>query len=142
MEQPILFNKDSVSFGDIYHIPASGDFLLESVGYYQLIIQIYHSYSAQVGLFLNGNLIPGSVTGEPAAASIIILNDIIQVLGSDLLPNVNSSTGFAAVLRLLNHSSFITPIMLDGREGAGSDTTQINAAITIIQICNDIHNLP
>jgi hypothetical protein len=95
---------------------------------------MYHEYSAQVGLFLNGVLIPGSVTGEPAAASIIMINSIVQVLDSDLLNNTDSATGVAAVLELRNHSSYITPILLDGRIGCGSDLTQINASCVIIQL--------
>jgi hypothetical protein len=134
IEQNVLFNKVDVSVGNIYHIPNSGQFLLETVGYYDVQIKMYHEYSAQVGLFLNNVLLPGSVTGEPAAASIIIINTIVKIINSDLLPNTDSATGVAAILELRNHSSYISPILLDGREGCGSDITQINASFVILQI--------
>ena len=134
LEQNVLFDKDDVSVGNIYHIPNSGQFLLETVGYYDVQIKMYHEYSAQVGLFLNNVVIPGSVTGEPAAASIIIINTIVKIINSDLLPNTDSATGVAALLELRNHSSYISPILLDGREGCGSDLSQINASLVILQI--------
>ena len=137
LEDPILFNKNTISYGAIYHTPLSGDFLLETVGYYQLLSKVYHDFSAQIGLFLNGNLIPGSVTGEPAAATLMMINTIIEVRSSDLLPNSGSVTGVAAVLQIRNHSSYITPIVLDGRDGSGSDLTQINASIVLVQICDE-----
>ena len=137
IEEPVLFNKDSVSVGNILHIPASGFFLLETHGYYEIQIKLYHEYAAQVGLFLNGTLIPGSVTGEPAAASIIMINTIVEIKDADLLSNSDSATGVAAILELRNHSSYISPLMLDGRSGCGSDDTQINASFVIIQITDD-----
>jgi hypothetical protein len=136
LEQPVLFANNSITYGNIKHIPGSGHFLLETSGYYDVQIKIYHEYSAQLGLFLNEVLIPGSVTGEPAAASIIMINTIIKVLDSDLLINSDSGTGVAAILELRNHSSYISPIILDGRDGSGSDLTQINASIVIIKLSN------
>ena len=136
LEQPVLFNKNDIIVGNINHIVGTGDFLLETVGYYELIIKVYHEYSAQVALFLNGNLIPGSVVGEPAAVTELIINTIIAIRAIDLLPNLNSITGVASVLQILNHSSYITPITLDGRTGSGSDITQTNASIVIIQLSN------
>jgi hypothetical protein len=64
------------------------------------------------------------------------------VTAADLLPNINSPTGVAAVFQIRNHSSFITPILLDGRAGSGSDLTQINASMMIIQICDEIEVRP
>ena len=124
-------------YGNIYHVPNTGHFLLETPGYYEIQIKLYHEFSAQVALFLNENLIPGSVTGEPAAASIIMISTIVKVLNSDLLPHTDSATGVAAVLELRNHSSYITPLILDGREGCGSDITQINASFVIIQLLDE-----
>ena len=98
---------------------------------------MYHEYAAQVGLFLNEVLLSGSVTGEPAAASIIMINTIIKVMDVDLLPNSDSATGVAAVLELRNHSSYVSPIMLDGRSGCGADLSQINASFVIIQISDE-----
>jgi hypothetical protein len=138
LNDPILFNKNDIVVGPIAHVLGSGDVLLGSVGYYQVIGKIYHLYSIQVGLFLNGVLLVGSVVGQPATTSTAQLHDIVRVGPADLLPNPDSPTGVAAVLQIRNHISYVTPILLDGREGAGSDTTQANASFMIMQICDEV----
>jgi hypothetical protein len=138
INDPVLFNKNDIVYGPIAHVLGSGDFLLGSVGYYQVVGKLYHLYSVQVALFLNGVLLVGSVVGEPATTSVALLHDIIKITAADLLPNTDSPTGVAAVLQIRNHISYITPILLDGREGAGSDTTQSNASMMITQICDDV----
>ena len=131
------FNKDGVTRGNIYHVPLTGFFLLESIGYYQVSIKIYHTYASQLGLFMNGNLIAGSVTGEPAVSVNLTIITIIDIDIEDLLLNSDSATGVAAILEVRNHSSYINPLVLDGREGSGSDLTQINASINIVQLSDE-----
>jgi hypothetical protein len=142
LEQAVLFNKTGFAIGTINHINNTGNILFGSIGYYLVIAKIYHLYSVQIAAFLNGVLIPGSVVGEPATTSVALIHIIIEVTAADLLPNVLSSTGVAATMQIRNHSSYITPIVLDGRAGSGSDLTQTNASIMIIQICDEIreHN--
>jgi len=136
LEQPVLFNKNGHKYGAINHIAGTGDILFETVGYYILMVRVYHLFAAQFGAFLNGVLLPGSVIGQAATTSTIATQSLIAITAADLLPNVNSSTGVAAVWQLRNHSSFITPITLDGRAGDGSDPTQVNATLTTFQICD------
>jgi hypothetical protein len=142
LEQPVLFNKNDIIVGTLAHVPGTGDFLLYSVGYYQVSGKIFHEFAIQIAGFLNGVLLQGSVIGEPATTSMIIIHDIIRVTEADLLPNANSPTGFAAVYQVRNHSSYITPILLDGRAGSGSDLTQVNASMVIIQICDEVEERP
>lgn len=137
LEQPVLFNKNGVIVGPIAHIPGSGDLLIGSIGYFQIFVKVYHEFSAQFGCFLNGVLIPGSVIGEPGTTVQIVSFNLIEVTQNDLLPNLDSPTGVAAVFQIRNHTSYITPIVLDGREGSGSDVTQTNASLMIVQICDE-----
>jgi hypothetical protein len=142
LEDPILFNKNDIIVGTLAHVPGTGDFLLCSVGYYQVLGKVFHEFAVQIAGFLNGVLLPGSVIGEPATTSMIIIHDILRVTEADLLPNENSPTGFAAVYQVRNHSSYITPILLDGRAGSGSDLTQVNASMVILQICDEVDERP
>jgi hypothetical protein len=142
LDDPIRFNKNDLTVGTLLHVPGTGDFLFYSVGYYQILGKIFHEFAVQIGGFLNGVLLPGSVVGEPATTSMCIIHEILRITEADLLPNVNSPTGFAAVYQVRNHSSYITPILLDGRAGSGSDLTQVNASMLIMQICDDIEVRP
>ena len=134
LEQPVLFNKNGQIHGPLVHIPNSPDILVCSIGHFQILGKLFHEYAIQTGLFMNGVLLNGSVMGEPATTSVAILHYILQVDPENLLPNPDSPTGFAAVLHWRNHSSYITPILLNGREGSGSDITQINASLMIVQL--------
>ena len=138
IDQPVLFSGNSLIVGLINHIPGTGDFLLCSVGYYQVISKMYHQYAAQIGAFLNGVLIPDSVVGEPATTALILEFQLLRIGPEDLLPNPFSPTGVAAVYQIRNHISLITPIVLDGRAGSGSDLSQINASMMIVQLCDEL----
>jgi hypothetical protein len=137
LEQPCLFNKNGLIRGPIAHVAGSGDIIIGSVGYFLVIIKLFHEFAVQTGLFLNGVLLPGSVVGEAATTSMAISHSIIEVELTDLLPNSDSPTGVGAVLQVRNHSSYITPVILNGREGSGSDLNQINASCIVIQLCDD-----
>ena len=72
---------------------------------------------------------------------MLIFHEILRVRPEDLLPNPEAiHTGVAATLEIRNFSSFID-IELDGREGSGTETTQVNASMTVVQICDEI-NIP
>ena len=135
--QVVTFSGNTLVVGDLAHTPGSGDFLLCSVGYFQVIAKMYHQFAAQVGLFLNGALLPDSVVGEPATTALILEVYIVRIREEDLFPISESPTGRAAVLQIRNHISYISPITLDGRAGSGSDLTQINASIIITQISTE-----
>ncbi len=137
IESPVLFNKIGVLRGPIAHVLGTGDFLLGSVGYFETQAKIYHEYSVQLALFINGVLYPGSVVGEAGTTSNIILQNIIEIRNSDLLPNTDSPTGVAAVLQIRNHSSYV-PLLLDGRLGSGTNLTQTNASFMVIQLCDEV----
>ena len=122
--------------GPINHVPGSADIILGAVGYYFIIGKVYHKYAVQLGSFLNGILIPGSVVGEAVPSAMVITHNIVEVKYSDLLPNPDSPTGVGAVFQLRNHISFVTPVLLDGTAGDGADKTQVNTSVVVIQLCN------
>ena len=135
--EPIAYNNIDIIVGSINCIPNTGKILLETEGYYLILAKIFHVYAVQCALFLNGVVLTGSTVGEAATTSILTIHEILSVKPEDLLPNPDAiHTGVAAVLELRNHTSFI-PLQLDGREGSGSEIDQINASMTIVQICDE-----
>jgi hypothetical protein len=142
LEQPVIYNTLDLVVGSLAFVPGTGDVLLCSIGYYQVLGKIFHEFAIQVGAFLNGVILPGSVIGEPATTSMCVVHEILKVTAADLLPNVNSPTGVAATFQIRNHSSYITPILLDGRAGSGSDLSQVNASLMVIQLCDEIEVRP
>jgi hypothetical protein len=142
LEQPVLFSSLDLLVGPLAFIPGTGDVLICSIGYFQILAKVFHEFAVQFGGFLNGNLLPGSVVGEPATTSMCAVHELLRVTAADLLPNANSPTGFAAVYQIRNHSSYITPVILNGREGSGSDLSQINASLMLLQICDDVDIRP
>ena len=136
----ITFNNRDIVKGPIWFVPGTGQILLEHVGYYLVLAKVFHIFAVQAGLFLNGNKIVGSVIGESATTAILVFHEIIKVTAADLLPNPNAiHTGVAAILEIRNHSSY-ADMEMDGREGAGTETDQINASMTIVQICDEDDN--
>ena len=139
LNQNIKFNTLDIAEGPIWYSVISGQVLFEQEGYYLVLAKVFHLFAAQAALFLNGNLHPGSVVGEAATASILMFHEIIRVRPEDLLPNPDAiHTGVAATLEIRNFSSFID-IELDGREGSGTELTQVNASMTIVQICDEVN---
>jgi hypothetical protein len=138
LEDPVLFNHNGIIVGNLAHVLNSGYILIGEVGYYEIQGKLFHEYAIQVALFLNGVLLPGSVMGEPATNAMGIIHYILKIMPGDLSPDINSPSGVAAILELRNHTSYITPITLNGREGSGSDTTQSNASMMVIQLQNYI----
>jgi hypothetical protein len=131
----VLFNKNGILKGTIAHVAGSSELLLCGEGYYEIFGKVFHEFAVQMGVYLNGVLLTGSVVGEAAAASILLTHTLVGVAPGDLFPNTDSPTGVAAILQIRNHISYI-PITLDGREGSGEDLTQINASMMVIQLCD------
>ena len=136
LDQPFTYNRFGVRNGPLYFVPNTGQILIGAVGYYYFMGKLYHQYAVQTACYLNNVIIPGSVVGEAGTSAVVVSHNIIEVKQEDLLPNLDSGTGVAAIFETRNHSSYITPVILDGREGDGSDMTQINASVIIIQLCD------
>ena len=137
LEQPVLFNNLGVKKGPVSFVPGTGHVLLESIGTFLILYKVFHVHAAQIALFVNEVIVPGSVIGEAAPSANIIGLSLFTVTQGDLLPNPNADSGFAAAVEIRNHTSYVTPIQLDGRQGDGADVTQTNATIVCIQICDE-----
>jgi hypothetical protein len=137
LEQPVLFNNLGIKKGPVSFVPGTGHVLLESIGTFLILYKVFHVHAAQIALFVNEVIVPGSVIGEAAPSANIIGLSLFTVTQGDLLPNPNADSGFAAAVEIRNHTSYVTPIQLDGRQGDGADVTQTNATIVCIQICDE-----
>ena len=136
LESAVTFNSIEGMYGPINFTIGDSRIRIGSVGSFLVIFKLYHLFAAQVALFINENIIPGSVSGEAAPAANLMGTSIVMVSSSDLLIDPDSITGVSAVLEIRNHSSYISPLTLDGREGAGSVLLQDNASVVVIQLCD------
>jgi hypothetical protein len=141
LNSAINFNNLDISKGPIWFVAGTGQVLLEQPGYYLVLSKVFHLFAAQATLFLNGTTIPGTTVGEAAPASLLIFHEIVKVTTADLFPNPNAiHTGVAAILEIRNHSSLV-PIELNGSEGSGTESDQLNASMVVVQICDDSDEL-
>jgi hypothetical protein len=114
-------------------IDASYNIWVWQAGYYKYYFNVCHNEACQFSLFLNNTLVPGSIAGSPTGASQNSAMGIfaVDVSAVALTPCDISPTGFAALVQLRNHSSYIPFVTLDGVAGSGSATPQMVATITL-----------
>ena len=134
VEENVNFDKNGEIVGSCGHVPNTTDVWIWEPGYYYIYTNIYHLEACQFSLFKNNIfLINGTTIGSPTGSSQNSTSVIIRIDPSDLTePTSLSPSGFAALIQLRNHSSFITTITLNGHGGSGYAIDQINAVLTII----------
>jgi len=138
-EDPVVFDSNNALFGSVSHTPGESLIYLWSPGFYHIYYNLYHIEPCQFTLFLNNNVVPGSIVGSPTGASQNSSVVIIEILQSDLIvPFIGAPGGFAATFQLRNHTSFSPTVILDGATGSGSASPQIRATITISQLTTTI----
>lgn len=81
---------------------------------------------------MNGVVIPGTTHGSPTGSSQNSSASIIEIKPTDFTSVcVQSPSGFAAAIEVVNHTSFIPVISLNGLNGSGSASPQVTANVTI-----------
>lgn len=132
-EDPVLFDVNAIIYGDCGHVAGSGDLYFWQAGYYHMYFNLYHNEPCQFSVFLNGAVLPGSAAfGSPTAASqnsgtlIFLLSPADFTSATPLSPS-----GFAAKIQIVNHTSFVPFVTLNGLTGSGSVAPQTTATTTI-----------
>jgi hypothetical protein len=135
-EENVIFDEIDVIYGDCYMDNPSGDALIWSPGYYHVYFNIYHQEPCQFSLFLNNNVIQGTIVGSPSGAAQNSSSAIIYISPTDVLYLATSfsTIGTAAVLNFRNHTSFAPVIHLNGQSGSGSAVPQIVATAVIFKL--------
>jgi hypothetical protein len=132
----VIFENQTFVYGNCYHSPNTSQLWVWQAGFYQIYVSIYQLESGQFSLMKNGNtIVPGSTIGSLNASA---LNNIciVEVLPEDIsMPYVNSPTGLACQIELVNTSSRLPYVSLYGSQSTGNTTPQNTATITIHLLC-------
>ena len=137
----VLAQEDNVIFdesGPIYYggatlDPSTSDILIWQPGWYKLFFNVCHQEPCQFAVFMNNTLVPGTIIGSPTGASQNSSTVIFHITASDASGTATdlSPTGFAALIHLRNHTSYVPFVTLNGVGGSGSALPQIVANISI-----------
>ena len=140
-ENNVVFDHNKVVVGSCSHIAGSTDSFFWKPGYYHIFTNLFHIEPCQFSLFLNNNLVSGTVIGSPTGSSQNSLTIIIEITAEDVMVTETSEspTGFAALLQVKNHTSFpLLGVVLNGHSGSGSEVDQINAIFTVFLLSGPI----
>jgi hypothetical protein len=80
---------------------------------------------------MNGIPIPNTTIGSPTGSAQNTSTYIFKILASDFITATNlAPSGFAAKIEIVNHTSFVPIVLLNGITGSGSVFPQITATVT------------
>jgi len=135
VENNFAFDSIRIVVGSCGMIAGSSNLFLWKAGDYYLSYHVFHLEPLQLGLFMNNNIIPGSIVGDQLSATILSSTLILHVEESDLTePTSLSPSGFAALIQLRNHSSYSPLISIDGHTGSGSQINQTNINLVVFYL--------
>jgi hypothetical protein len=131
-EQAVMFESTAIFKGDCYHTPGDTKMYFWRPGFYHIFRNLYHQEACQFALFMNGVPVPGTTHGSPTGASQNSSVSIIEITPADFTTPVSQSpSGFAAALEIVNHTSYVPVVTLNGLTGSGSASPQVTANVTI-----------
>jgi hypothetical protein len=95
-----------------------------------------HQEPCQFSVFKNDALLPGTTVGSPTGSSQNSGTSIFYISPADIAvsPTGLSPSGFAAKLQVVNHTSFVPLVTLNGLAGSGSVSPQMVASITLFKL--------
>jgi hypothetical protein len=130
-EAAVVYDVVIQKFGSVEYNVGGASIFLWQPGYYQIYYSVFPQQPAQFAVKLNDTIIPGSIVGSTSGSingSIIVL-----ISTNDLTQSVDfpTPTGFAALIQIVNHTSNVPIVLLNGSTGSGTQTTQVRATLTI-----------
>jgi hypothetical protein len=100
-------------------------------GFYHFFTNLYHQEPCQFSLFKNGILLSNTTIGSPTGSSQNTSTYIFEIKVSDFTtPTSLSPSGFACNINVVNHTSYVPIVLLNGLAGSGSSVPQITATVT------------
>ena len=130
-EDPVIFNVVPVVVGDCGALINTSQIFFWRPGYYHFFTNLYHQEPCQFSLFLNGVLLPNTTIGSPTGSSQNTSTYIFEIKVTDFITATSlSPSGFAAAIEVVNHTSFVPTVLLNGITGSGSHAPQITATVT------------
>lgn len=132
---PIVFDAHSYLFGDCNHTPNSSEIWLWKPGYYFINVNINEIEAGQFSIVKNSsaNLIGGTIGS--LSGSCLTGSLITQITEEDInIPTVNSPTGVACKLQVVNNSAQYPSVTLYGSASTGNLIPQNSASFSIFLI--------
>ena len=127
-----ILEKNQILYGDCGHTLEQSEWYIWRPGYYHIYYNLYHQEPCQFTLFKNGLPFPGTTTGSPTGASQNSSALILLITAADFTSFFSGAPGnLAAKIQLVNHTSFVPIVLLNGLSGSGSATPQITATMTM-----------
>jgi len=129
----VTFDSVRIIYGNCGFVAGTSQIMIWQAGDYHLICNLFHLEPLQMGTFLNGSPIPGTVIGEQNSQSFANTAQIITIRLTDITtPTSLAPSGFAAALTLRNYISYPPGgVHIDGQTGSGTIPGQANINFTV-----------
>jgi hypothetical protein len=132
-EDTVIFDQQNATVGSCAHALNTDQVFFWQPGWYYIYTNVYHQEACQFTIFMNGAVVAGSTIGSPTGSSQNSTGLMMYIDATDLTtPTLLSPLGFAAAITLVNHTSFVPIITLNGLTGSGSATPQVVATLTML----------
>ena len=97
-----------------------------------MFYNLYHIEPCQFSVFKNGILLPFTTIGSPTGSAQNSTVIIFEIKTIDFTtPTFLSPSGFACDIQVVNHTSFVPLVLLNGSSGSGNANPQIRATVTM-----------
>jgi hypothetical protein len=139
VEEPIVFDTNTVIVGGCGFVPSSSDIWVWTPGYYYVSITIHHKEPCQFSIIKNNVfVVNGGVFSSKLENTHITATLIFQIEPSDIITaSTMSPTGLACKLQLKNHISNINPITIQS-PNTGSASPDSLASLTLLLLSSEI----
>jgi hypothetical protein len=132
-EQSVYFENISAQSGDCGHLLTDGDVWFWKSGYYYVHVNLHHIEPCQFSILKNGVVVNGSTFASPTGATQNSHTVIIEIYPNDINQITPvSPSNLACKLQLVNHTSYVPVVTLNGVGGAGSAPNDTVATMSII----------
>jgi hypothetical protein len=132
-EQSVSFESISAQSGDCGHLLTDGDVWFWKSGYYYVHVNLHHIEPCQFSILKNGVVVSGSTFASPTGATQNSHTVIIEIHPNDINQITPvSPSNLACKLQLVNHTSYVPVVTLNGAGGAGSAPNDTVATMSII----------
>ncbi len=132
-EMAVAYDVLIQKYGNVEYNVGGASVYIWQPGYYQLYYSLFPQQPAQFAVKLNDTIISGSIVGSSGGSSSIAGSIIFLITDNDFTQPTNfpTPTGFAALIQIVNHTSIVPIVILNGSNGSGLQTTQVRAMLTL-----------
>lgn len=131
-EQSVYFEHVSAQSGYCGHLLTDGDVWFWKAGYYYIHVNLHHIEPCQFSILKNGLVVDGSTFASPTGSTQNSHTVIIEIYPTDINQITPvSPSNIACKLQLINHTSYVPVVTLNGVGGAGSAPNDTVATMTI-----------